>query len=113
MHDRFGPVPQQVKDLFDTVRCRWVAVELGFEKMMLKDETLRCYFVNKPDSPYFESETFRKLLEFIQTQTNQARLRQTGKMFMLIIENMKSMADILRFTRRIHRFVKEQPVEIK
>lgn len=112
MHDRFGPVPGQVKDLFDTVRSRWIAVELGFEKMMLKDETLKCYFVNKPDSPYFESEVFKKLLDFLQTQTNQARLRQSGKMFMLVVEKVKSMQDLLRFIRRIHRFIKEQPVEV-
>lgn len=108
MHDRFGPVPSQVKDLIDTVRSRWLAVDLGFEKMMLKDETLKCYFVNKPDSPYFESATFKHILDFIQTQTNKARLRQTGKMFMLVIEGMKSMNDILRFLKRIHKYVQEQ-----
>src|ERR1700740_1020352 len=48
--DRFGPIPPQVQDLIITVKCRWLAVELGFEKMSLKDDTLRCYFINKPDS---------------------------------------------------------------
>jgi transcription-repair coupling factor (superfamily II helicase) len=65
-----------VQDLFDTLRSRKLAVGLGFEKMLLKDETLKCYFINKPDSPYFESEIFRQILHFIQTQTNKARLRQ-------------------------------------
>ena len=59
MTDRFGPIPQQVEDLFITVRCRKLAVDLGFEKMSLKDNTLRCYFINRPDSPYFESDTFQ------------------------------------------------------
>ena len=36
MADRFGPLPQQVEDLFVTVRCRKLAVDLGFEKMVLK-----------------------------------------------------------------------------
>lgn len=30
--DRFGPVPHQVEDLFITVQCRKLAVDLGFEK---------------------------------------------------------------------------------
>src|SRR5687767_13180091 len=76
--DRFGPVPPQVEDLFITVRCRKLAVELGFEKMVLKDQALRCYFINRPDSPYYESETFDQILKFIQTKTNKARLKQTG-----------------------------------
>src|SRR5438045_4540757 len=41
MIDRFGPIPAPVEDLFTTVRCRKLAVELGFEKMMLKNETLK------------------------------------------------------------------------
>src|SRR6185369_14845215 len=53
MTDRFGPVPPQVEDLFITIRCRRIAVELGFEKMLLKNETLRAFFVSNPDSPYF------------------------------------------------------------
>lgn len=91
MEDRFGPIPQPVEDLFTTVRCRWMAVQLGFEKMSLKDETLRCYFINRPDSPYFESDLFRKILAFLQTGTNKARLKQTGKMFLLVVDDVKGM----------------------
>ena len=107
LHDRFGPVPKQVEDLLDTVRCRWNAVELGFEKMLLKDEVLKCYFVNKPDSPYFESDAFRSVLDYIQTRTNQARLRQVGKLFMLVINDIKSMQSMLQFLKRMRVYVKE------
>src|SRR6188508_217195 len=58
MADRFGPIPPEVEDLFITVRCRKIAVELGFEKVLLKDGVLKCFFVGNPDSPYFQSETF-------------------------------------------------------
>jgi transcription-repair coupling factor (superfamily II helicase) len=105
MRDRFGPVPQPVHDLFTTVRCRKLAVELGFEKMSLKDDTLRCYFINRPDSPYFESQTFKNILGFLQTGTNKARLRQTGKMFLLVVDDVKSMEDMHRFLARMHKEV--------
>ena len=105
MYDRFGPVPKQVEDLFDTVRCRKLAVELGFEKMLLKDETLKCYFVNKPDSPYFESATFHNILSFIQTQTNKAKLKQVGKMFMLVIDDIDNMQQILQLLERMNNYV--------
>jgi transcription-repair coupling factor (superfamily II helicase) len=105
MTDRFGPIPPQVEDLFTTVRCRWMAVQLGFEKMALKDETLRCYFINRPDSPYFESDLFRKVLAFLQTGTNKARLKQTGRMFLLVVDNVKDMKTMYTFLRQMHKEV--------
>ena len=103
MEDRFGTLPQPVKDLFITVRCRKLAVELGFEKMSLKIQTLRCFFINRPDSPYFESSTFHKIIEFLQTATNKGKLKQTGRLFLLVAENMKSMEDIHRFLQSMHQ----------
>src|SRR5205085_6433699 len=76
MTDRFGPLPPGVQELFITVRCRKLAVELGFERMILKENKLKCYFINRPDSPYFESELFNSILQYLQTGTNKARLRQ-------------------------------------
>ena len=105
MKDRFGPLPQEVEDLFVTVRCRKLAVDLGFEKMSLKDETLRCYFINRPDSPYFESQTFQQILSFIQTGTNKAKLKQSGKLFIMIVNEMKSMEEMHKFLSSMHKFV--------
>jgi transcription-repair coupling factor (superfamily II helicase) len=102
--DRFGPVPQQVEDLFITVQCRKLAVDLGFEKMSLKNDSLRCYFINKNDSPYFESATFRNILSFIQTATNKAKLKQTGKLFLLTVEPVENMESMFRFLSQLHQY---------
>ena len=107
--DRFGPIPEQVEDLFTTVRCRKLAVELGFEKMSLKDETLRCYFINRPDSPYFESTIFKNTLDFLQKHTNKAKLKQVGKLFMLVVTDVKSMEAMLTFLQRMHKMVISTP----
>ncbi len=104
MLDRFGPLPQQVEDLFITVRCRKLAVDLGFEKMSLKADTLRCYFINRADSPYFESATFNKILNYLQTQTNKARLKQTGKLFLLVAGPLKTMDEMHDFISGLHMF---------
>ena len=105
MEDRFGPVPEEVHDLFDTVRIRRMAVELGFEKLIFKNGQVKCYFINQPDSKYFESDIFKNILDYIQKQTKQARLRQNGKLFMLVLNEMDSIKKLLEFMRRIHRSV--------
>ncbi|MGN6616234.1 MAG: transcription-repair coupling factor [Ilyomonas sp.] len=115
MIDRFGPTPKPLEDLFTTVRCRRLAIDLGFEKMSLKEDTLRCYFINRPDSPYFESELFKNILDYLQTSTNKARLKQAGKNFILIADNVKDMQHMHRFLKSMHQAVVDQKanVEIK
>ena len=109
LQDRFGPVPAAVEDLFTTVKCRKLAVDMGFEKMTLKDEVLRCYFINKPDSPYFESDLFKNVLAYLQTGTNKGRLKQTGKVFLLVVEPVKGMEEMHRFLAQMHHTVLAKP----
>jgi transcription-repair coupling factor (superfamily II helicase) len=112
MTDRFGALPPQVQELFVTVRCRKLAVELGFEKMVLKNDSLKCFFINRPDSPYFESETFNRILQYLQTGTNKARLKQVGKLFMIVVEPARDMQDVFHFLHRMHaEVVAAQSVE--
>ncbi len=100
--DRFGALPPQTDDLFTTVRCRWLAVALGFEKMSLKLDTMRCYFVNKNNSPYFESAVFKNILQFLQTGTNKAKLKQAGNNFLLVVDDIKTMLHMLKFLQQMH-----------
>lgn len=100
--DRFGAVPPQVEDLFTIVRCRKIAVDLGFEKMILKNDILKCFFVANPDSPYFSSEIFRKILNFIQTKTNKARLKQVGRNGILIVKDIPDMTEMYQFLKGMH-----------
>jgi len=101
MIDRFGSIPSEVEDLFTTVRSRKVALELGFEKLILKNETLKCFFIANPDSAYFTSKTFERILHFIQTKTNQAKLKQVGRNGILIVKDIKSMEGVLRFLQQM------------
>ena len=105
MTDRFGPMPKSVADLFETVRARKLAIALGFEKMTLKEETLRCYFINRPDSPYFESELFKSLLAFTQTSMNNAHFKQVGKLFVLVIKDIPTMEDCHRVLQKMYNGV--------
>jgi len=103
--DRFGPMPKQVASLFTTIQSRRLAIALGFEKMTLKEETLRCFFINRPDSPYYESAIFKGLLSYTQTAMNNAHFKQVGKTFILIIKDIKSMEHCFATLTKIHQGV--------
>jgi transcription-repair coupling factor (superfamily II helicase) len=105
LNDRFGPVPPEVEDLFSTVRVRKLSVELGFEKLFLKNETLKCFFVGNPESPYFQSNTFNGILQFLQTGTNKGKLKQVGKNGILVVEDIRTMSELYRFIHKMHQAV--------
>lgn len=106
--DRFGALPQPVEALFMTVRCRKLALELGFEKMSLKDETLRCFFINRPDSPYYESATFQSIISYLQTETRQAHLKQTNRLFLLVATEIRGMEGLHRFLLSMVKWVEKK-----
>jgi transcription-repair coupling factor (superfamily II helicase) len=68
-------VPPEVEDLITTVRCRWAAVDLGFEKMTLKDKTLRCYSLIKMTPSNLKSDVFKNILQVLQTSTNKGKIK--------------------------------------
>jgi transcription-repair coupling factor (superfamily II helicase) len=93
LKDRFGKVPDQILEIFDGLRLRWAAKEVGFERVMLKEGKLRCYFVLNPQSAYYESEKFKKVLQFINGagKQNQLSLKQTPKSLMMVRENVRTL----------------------
>jgi len=103
--DRFGPLPVPVNDLFITIQCRRLAIALGFEKMTLKENTMRCFFINRPDSPYFESDRFKNLLAFTNTSMNNANFKQVGKTFILVIRDVKGMEACLNTLQKMYNGV--------
>lgn len=88
--DRFGPLPSSVVELISSVRLRWLGEKLGFEKLMLKGEGLRAYFVSDKAS-YFSSEVFGKILNFVQGHPKICKMRDSGGKAMLIIEKVGSV----------------------
>lgn len=95
LEDRFGPIPRKVEDLFVALRCRWVAKQLGFEKLILRKKQLRLYFISDPESPYFESEIFKHIMNYIQTKTTKATLKNIGTNFMLIMDKVNDLGEVL------------------
>ena len=64
--DRFGSLPKQTQELFNVIRLRLRAQALGFEKIILKNNTLILHFVSNQQSPYYQSDVFTRMLQFLQ-----------------------------------------------
>lgn len=90
LEDRFGALPQTVLELFEALRLRWAAKQSGFERIILKSGKLRCYFLENPESPFFETPRFHTILGNLQTN-KRAQLKQTGDSLILTFESVWTM----------------------
>jgi transcription-repair coupling factor (superfamily II helicase) len=88
--DRFGSLPVAVEQLINTVRLRWMGEELGFEKISLKNDKLRGYFVSGKDE-YFKSDVFGRILAFVQTHPKKCRVKETGGKPILTVEEITNV----------------------
>ena len=99
LKDRFGPIPESVGNLIETVRLRWEAERLGFEKLKLKDDVLKGYVTVDNNDLYFQSEIFGKILSNVQANSKSAHIREyKGKMIITLegVKNVKKGIDSLR-----------------
>ena len=98
--DRFGPVPPQTQELLNTIRLRWMAKEIGIEKIIMKNEKLTGYFVSNQESPFYKSEKFTQVLRFVQQNPFRCRMREAKDKLSLTFFNIKTVGDgleVLRF----------------
>jgi transcription-repair coupling factor (superfamily II helicase) len=89
--DRFGPVPEQAMELIHTIRLRWMALEIGFEKLFLKNNRMVGYFIPKQDSPYYQSEAFTKVLKYVQQHPRLCKMKENNGKLTLSFENIRSV----------------------
>lgn len=97
--DRFGPLPIEVNELFNTLRLQWYGKKIGFEKVSYKKNVLRGYFVSDKQSSYFESDRFGMVLDFVQRNPSICNLKEvkgTLRIGFDRIFDIKQAIDILK-----------------
>ena len=90
LNDRFGEAPAAVQELINSVRLRWLGEALGFEKVSLKNERFRGFFVSGNDA-YFNSEVFGKILKFAQANPRTCKIKDQAGKAMIVIEHVASV----------------------
>lgn len=99
LEDRFGPVPPETEELLRIVPLRRLAARLGVEKVFLKGGRMTLFFVSNPDSPYYQSAAFGKMIDYMMKYTRRCDLReQNGRRSMLVkdIPNVETAVSVLQ-----------------
>ena len=91
--DRFGPIPRAGKELLFSFQLRWLAQELGMERLVVKSWKLVASFISNPQSPFYETEAFTLLLHRINAMGKGYRLVQKDDKLRLVIEPILHIKD--------------------
>lgn len=115
LDDRFGKIPNQVKELFDGLRIRIISKKLGFERIVLKNRKMNCYFISNPKSSFFESALFHKLMKFISSDgvKHGFTLKQTTSYLIMTRENVKYLRDAKNLLETVLAYVTEEEQEYR
>jgi transcription-repair coupling factor (superfamily II helicase) len=101
LNDRFGPVPPQVSDMLNTMRLQWLGKAIGFEKISLKKNVLRGYFIASQQSPYFESDMFKQVLRFVQSNPRRTNLKEVKNTLRISIDGVSSIDEAVQLLAEI------------
>ncbi|MEX0980811.1 MAG: transcription-repair coupling factor [Bacteroidales bacterium] len=100
--DRFGPVPGQTEELLKAVHLRRLAKQTGVEKIILKNRTLIAYFASNPDSLFYRSDAFVRIIGNIQRNQKQFKMRQDKDRLSLRVNNIDSIGKTIGILERLN-----------
>ena len=99
--DRFGSIPDVAEELIRVVPLRVCGKTLGIEKILLKQSKMHLYFVTNPDSPFFQSEAFGRILDYVGHHPKRCNFHETAGKRSVIIAEVPSVNDALTICREI------------
>ena len=91
--DRFGPLPKQVKELVLSFKLRWLAQEMGMERLVIKSGKMVGYFISNPQSPFYETEVFSQILNHIQRNGKNCKFSEQNDRLRIIFSDVKHIKD--------------------
>ena len=96
LEDRFGKIPKKGQELIRIVSLKRMARKLGMEKIILKNGNMNIYLVSNPDSPYYRSEAFDKLLKFVQKNYKRTQLKENRNRRSLTVQNVDTVEKAIK-----------------
>jgi transcription-repair coupling factor (superfamily II helicase) len=92
MQDRFGKLPTSVQELIKAVKLRWVAKKLCLQKIRIKDNIMRCYFISSPPKNVF-AETLTHILDYVQKYPQRCQLKELKNQLSLTVSNLRTVEE--------------------
>lgn len=98
LKDRFGELPKEVVNLLKSVALKWLAAEIGFEKIVMKNGIFLGYFPSNPQDKFYQTEKFRNIITYLTQNPAQAQLKEKagkeGNNLMMRKDKVKNVDEV-------------------
>ena len=101
--DRFGPVPHCGEELMRVVPLRRIGQSLGCEKIVLKQQRMTLYFVTQNDSPFYQSEAFGLLLDYVAHNPRRCNFREVNGKRSMVIGDVPTIEEAVQILTSINK----------
>ena len=105
LEDRFGKIPHEGEELLQVVALRRIGKRLGCEKLMLRQGRMQMQFVSNPDSAYYKSSAFDKVLRYISANTRRCTLKEVRGKRSMVVGNVTTVGEAVKVLRTIDGMV--------
>lgn len=99
--DRFGTLPDEAINLLKSVELKWLAAEIGFDKLVVKNKVFLGYFPANPQDKFYQSEKFKKIIAYLTQNPADATLKEKNNQLMMRKDNVKNVDDVNLVLNRI------------
>ena len=101
--DRFGPVPHCGEELMRVVPLRRLGQLFGCEKIVLKQQRMTLFFVTQNDSPFYQSEAFGMLLDYVAHNPRRCNFREVNGKRSMVISDVPTIEEAVQILSSINK----------
>jgi transcription-repair coupling factor (superfamily II helicase) len=103
--DRFGNLPAEVINLLKSVSLKWLAAEIGFEKIVMKKNVFLGYFPSNPQDKFYTTDKFRRIIQYLTQNPVDAQLKEKataeGMQLMMRKDNVENVDEVNAVLKKI------------
>ena len=103
MQDRFGPIPEEGEELIRVVVLRRLGKYFGSERIVLKGGRMRLYFVQNPESAFYQSQAFGQLIAYATASVARCRLAEKEGRRTMLVTDVSSVREAVELLTRIQK----------
>ena len=97
--DRFGKIPQEVKNLFELIQIKWIANKFCIEKLIIKKNIMIGLFIGDKSNSFFKEDIFSSILNWALSNPKEVYIREkktvSGLKLQIVFKDISSISKAL------------------